>query len=205
MQRSWNRDLAQEILVQRSCTSGPTGSWCTHPDREISRKRSAYRDLAQVVLQDPDAEILARKKSAHRDPVRQDPVEEILTQTSCTRDPHTPILHQCSCGILLRRSWRKHLAQEILIHRSCTSGALEAPDTAQASCTRDPHTVILHKSAYRILVRRSWQGHLAQETPIERSCIQDPAEEILPQTSCIRDPHTPILHQCSYRILLRRS
>ena len=34
------RIIHTEILKQRSCTSGPTGSW--------------YRDLAQVVLEDPD-------------------------------------------------------------------------------------------------------------------------------------------------------
>ena len=89
MQRSWKRDLAQEILVQRSCTSSLTGSWCRDRDTETL----IYRDLAQVVIQDPDA--------------------EILTQRSYTRDPHREILHKWSYRILLRRSWRKHLAQEM--------------------------------------------------------------------------------------------
>ena len=50
--------------MQRSFASGPTGSCCRHPDREIvhkMHKRSAYRDLAQVDIQDPDAEILTQR------------------------------------------------------------------------------------------------------------------------------------------------
>ena len=41
LQRSWCGHFAQEILIQRSCAYGPTGSSCKDPD---------YRDLAQVVL-----------------------------------------------------------------------------------------------------------------------------------------------------------
>ena len=190
MQRSWQRDLAQEIHIQRSCTRGPTGSWCRHPAREILDKRSTYRALAQEVLQDPDA--------------------DILTERSWTRDPHTEILHKRSYRILMQRSWQRDLAQEIHIQRSCTSGptgswcrepdreildkrssyrdlaqvVLEAPHTdipTQTSCTRDPHTEILHKwSYYRILAQRSWK-------------------------SDTRDPHTEILHKWSYRILMQRS
>ena len=87
MQRSRYRDLAQEIRIQRSCASGPTGSWRRDPDRKILDNGSAYRDFAQVVLQDPDA--------------------EILTERSGTKDPHTQILHKWSYMILLRRLSRK--------------------------------------------------------------------------------------------------
>ena len=73
--RSWYRDLAQvglydpdtvgqKILLQRSCTSAPTGSWYkwSKVHTEILKQRSCtsgptgswYRDLAQVVLEDPD-------------------------------------------------------------------------------------------------------------------------------------------------------
>ena len=85
-----------DALVQRSCASGPTGSCCRHPDREILHKRFAYRDLAQVAL--------------------------------------------------LRKSWRRHLAQEILIHRSCAS-------SSTGFCW-------------------GYLKHLAQEIPIQRSCTR---------------------------------
>ena len=100
-------------------------------------KRSADRDLAQVVLQDPDA--------------------EILTERSCTRDPHyrdlaQVVLQDPGADIMTERSWTKDpqdLAQEVL----------QDPDAdimTEGSCTRDPHTVILHKwSYYRILAQRS--------------------------------------------------
>ena len=126
-----------------------TVSCCRHPDREILHKRSAYRDLAQVVLYwgDLDTDILR----------------------------NTPILHKCSSG----SCWGdlKHLAQEILIQRSCTRGPkgpwCKDPDTE--ICARDPHTVILHKWSYRrILVQRCWKRDLGQETRIQRSCTSGP-------------------------------
>ena len=79
--------LAAEIIVQtfscknpdtqisqRSSTSGPAGSWRRDHDRAISHKRSAHSDLAQVVLQDVDA--------------------DVPTKRSCMRDPHPQILHK---------------------------------------------------------------------------------------------------------------
>ena len=74
MQRSRHKNLAREMRIQRSCASGPTGSWRRDPDRKVVDNGSAYRDLAQVVLQDPD--------------------EDVLTERSCTRDSHTEILHK---------------------------------------------------------------------------------------------------------------
>ena len=89
MQRSWQRHLAQEILIQRSCTGGPRGSSYRHPDSNILHKRSSYSDLAQVVLlQDLGAEILKEryKRPAYRD-LAQVALEaadaEVLTKTSC--------------------------------------------------------------------------------------------------------------------------
>ena len=76
--------VAISDFIQRSCTRGPTESWCRDPDKEILHKRSPYRDLAQEVLQDPDA--------------------EILTGRSCTKDPHTEILHKRAYRILMQRS-----------------------------------------------------------------------------------------------------
>ena len=70
------KHLVQEILIQRFCTRSPTGSWRRHPDREILQKRSAYRDLAQVVIQDPDAVILTQRYA-----------QEIRIQRSCTSNP----------------------------------------------------------------------------------------------------------------------
>ena len=217
MQRSWQRDLAQEIHIQRSCTRGPTGSWCRHHDREILDKRSADRDLAQEVLQDPDA--------------------DIMTERSWTKDPHTEILHKWSYRILMQRSWQRDFAQEIRRQKSCTSGfaqvVIQDPDAeivAERSCTRDPHTEILHKRSYRILVQTSCQRDLGQEIHIQRSCTRGPTGswcrhpdreilhkrftyrdlaqvvlEILTEKSCTRDPHTEILHKRSYRILMQTS
>ena len=207
------RHLAQEIRIQRSCTSGHTRSWCRDPDREIRHKRSTYRDLAQAVRQDPEA--------------------DYMTERSCTRDPHTEILHKCPYRILgdpdtdiihkrssytdlaqvllqdsvveilntlRKRSWYRDLAQEVL----------QDPDAhiqTERSCTRHPHTEILHKWSYKILMQRFWHRNkhkrsayrdLAQVVPLRRFWHRH-------LESCTRDSHTPILHKCFYRILLRRS
>ena len=80
--------------------------------RGILHKRSAYRDLAQEVLQDPDADIMT-ERSWTRDPhayrdlaqeVLQDPDADIMTERSCTRDSHTEILHKKSYMILMQTS-----------------------------------------------------------------------------------------------------
>ena len=170
MQTAWQKKLAQEIRIHRSCTSGHTRPWC------------------------------------------------ILTPTSCTRDPHTPILHKCSYRILLRRSWHKHLGQEIRIQRSFTSGPT-------GSWCKPPG----RDFAQEIRIQRSWtsghtrarswcKGRYAQEARIQRSCTSGPtgscwgdlahrhlAQEILIQWSCTsgprgswyRDPDTDILHKRS--------
>ena len=195
--RHHDRDLAQEICRQRSCTKGPTGSWCRHHDREILHKRSADRDPAQEILQDPDA--------------------DIMTERSWTRDPHTEILHKWSYRILMQRAWQRDLAQEIHIQRSCTRGptgswcrhdreildkrsadrdlaqeALQDPDAdimTERSCTRDPPTEILHKWSYRILMQTLWQRDLAQEIRIQWSCTRGPTG------SWCRHPDKEILHK----------
>ena len=204
--RSWHRHLAQEILIHRSCTSaptgfcwgdlkhlareilvfgtnGPTGSWCRHPDREILHKRPAYRDLAQVVLQDPDA--------------------DIVTERSCTRDPHTPILRKCSyrilgdldTDILHKRSSYTDLAQEVL-----QDSAEEILNTLRKrSSYRDLAQVAIQDPDAEVLTQI-----YAQEIRVQSSCTSSHTEEVLTQTSCARDPHTPILRKCFYRILVRR-
>ena len=146
MQRSWKRDLAQEILVQRTCTRVPTGSWCRDPEREILDKRPADRDPQGSYIQDPDAEILAQKYA-----------QEICTQRSCTSsftgscwgDPDTDILHKRSSYSDLAQVGLRDPAEEIL---------------TQTSCTLDSHSEISHKGSYSILLRRSWQT----------SCTRDP-------------------------------
>ena len=168
LRRSWHRHLAQENLIQRSCKSGPTGSWCKDLDTDILRRdphteilhkcfhsillrRSWHRHLApEILIQwsctsapkgscwgDPNTDTLQR--SSYRDLAQvllQDPAEKILTHTSCTRNPHTPIYR-----ILPRSSWQTFwqidLAQEIRIQRSCTSGC------RRSSC-RDSDTEIWH-------------------------------------------------------------
>ena len=104
---SWYWDLAQvvlqdpgtsgkRILIQRSCTSGPTASWykwSTHGlDTRSWRQRSCTRGLAgtwkvswfaQVVLQDPETS--GPKGSSYRDPEteRYKWSKRILIQRSC--------------------------------------------------------------------------------------------------------------------------
>ena len=154
-------------------------------------KRSAYRDLAQAVLQ------------------LQAPDANILTQRSCARDPHTEILHKRSAyrdlaqvvvqdpdaEILTQR-----YGQEIRIKRSCTSSPTEEVLT-QTSCA-DLAQVLLQDYAEEIF---NTTLRYAQEIRIQRSCTSSPTEEILTQTSGTRGPHTPILRKCFYRIPLRRS
>ena len=215
MQTSSQRDLAQEIRIQRSCARGPTGSWCRDPDREILHKRSAYRDLAQEVLQDPDADIM-----------------------TCTRDPHREILRKRSCRILMQRSWQR----DQVLHKRSSYGDLAQEviqdsdaDKTERSCTRDPQTEILHKRSYWILMQASWQRDLGQKILIRRTCtsgptgswcrdpdrailhkrstyrdlaqevLQDPDADIMTERSWTRDPQTEILHKWSYRILMQRS
>ena len=188
------QDLGADIQAERSCTrdpqteilhGGPTRSGCRHPDKEILRKRSAYRGLAQVVLQDLGAEIRTerswtrdkrsdheqvllqdrstntlRKRSSYTDLAQvllQDPAEEILTQTSCARNSHTVILH----------------------------AALEAPDTqipTQTSCTRDPHIV-------------------SASGPTTGSWRRDPEREILDKRPAYRE----ILRKWPERLLMQKS
>ena len=101
-------------------------------------KRATYRDLAQEVLQDPDADIMTERSWT------RDPQTEILHKCSfrilgdLDKDPHTPILHKC----------KNHAqAQEILIQSSCTSGP-------RGSSYRRPDSDILHKrSSYSDLAQ----------------------------------------------------
>ena len=176
MQTSWQRDLGQKILIQTSCTSGPTGfwscrrdpqteilhkwfctsghtrSWCTHHDREILHKRFAYRDLAQEVPEDPDAEIqrswhrhLIQKRSSYTD------LAQVLLQDSAEE-----IYRDLARVVIMRRSWHRHLAQEeSRIFRSCTSGP-------RGCWCRNPDRDILQKWYYRILMQSFWHGDLAQ-------------------------------------------
>ena len=91
-QRSWKRDLGQEIRRQRSCASGITGSWRRDPDINTLHKRSSYTDLSQAPLQDP-------RRSWHRHLA-----QEILIQWSCTS----------SQRLLMQKSRQRHLAEVVL-------------------------------------------------------------------------------------------
>ena len=198
MQTSWN--LAQEIRRQRFCTRGPTGSWCRHHDRENLHKRSADRDLAQEVLQDPDA--------------------DIMTERSWTRDPHTEILHKWSywgnldtetlhkrssyrdlarevlLRILMQTSWQRDLAEEILTHLAQVvlqdpAAYPEREIMRKRSADRDLAQVLLQDFAeeiYRdlaqvVILRRSSCRDIVQEV------LQDPDADILTKRSCTRDTH----------------
>ena len=116
----------QRTLIQRSCTSGPTGSWYKWSKRILIQRSWArsctsattYRDLAQVVLQDPNTS------------GPKDPDTEILYKWSykiliqvVQNDPHTGILRQRSCTSATTGSWYKWSKRiRILKQRSCTSG-----------------------------------------------------------------------------------
>ena len=130
---------SNRIPIQRSCTSGRTGSW------HKRSKEPWYRDLVQVVLQDPDTS--GPKGSSYRDPERD--LALVLL--------HTEILHKWSYRIPTQA------VQRILIQRSCTSGPTRSwykwskmiliqrswnRDLAQVA-VQDPHREILHKWSYR--------------------------------------------------------
>ena len=113
----------------------------------------------------------------------------------------------------MQRAWKRDLAQEIRIQRSCTSSPTEEILT-RTSCTRDPHTPILHKCSYRSLLRRSWHRHLAQEIPIQWSCAsgpttgswcRDPARETLDKRPAYRDLAQVALEAADAEILKKTS
>ena len=212
--------LVQEILIQRSCTRGPTGCWCRHPDREILHKRSADRDLAQVLLRilgDLDTDILHKRphtpilhKCSYR--ILGDLDTDILHKRSSytdlaqvvLQDPAEQIYRDFAQVVLLRRSWHRHLAQEIVIHRSCTSAStgfcwgdlqhLAQEVRIQISRTRGPTGSWRRHPDREILHKRSSYRDFAQEV------LQDPDADIMTERSCTRDPQTEVLHKCSYRI-----
>ena len=154
IQTSWQRDLAQEIHIQRSCTSGHTRSWrrvlTQRYAQEIRvQQRSCTSSPVGSCWGDLDTDILHKRSSYTDLPVLlQDPGEEIL-------------------DTLLKRSSYRDLPQEVP----------QDPDAkflTQRSCARDHHTEILHKRSYRTLMPRSWHRHLAQEFRIQSSCTSGP-------------------------------
>ena len=103
MQTSWQRDLAQEIRVQKSCASGHTRSWCR------------------------DSEILTQRYA-----------QEIRIQRSCTSGPTGFCWGDLDTDILHKRSWYTDLAQVLLQD--------PAEETlTQTPCARGPVPEILHK------------------------------------------------------------
>ena len=177
------------ILIQRSRTSAPIGSWYSGPKdlaTEILHKCS-YRILIQVVQRIIHTESL-KQRSCTSCPtgswyrylaqvVLEDPDtvgQKILTE----------ILYKCSYRILIQ------VVQRILTQRSCTScptGSwyrdlaqvrLQDPDTVgqkillQRSCTSAP-TGSWYKRSKGSCTQRSWNRDLAQVVS------QDPDTEIL--------------------------
>ena len=133
------RIIHTEILKQRSCTSCPTGSW--------------YRDLAQVVLEDPT----------------EDP------DTSGPKASWYEILCKWSYRILMQVVQKDTYTE--MIKRSCTSAnAGSRCKWPKGSSHRGPETEILHKLSHRILIQRSHTS-----APIGSWCSgpKDPAAEIL--------------------------
>ena len=195
---SWDRDLTSgptgswykwskrmRILKQRSCTSGPTGS--------------SYRDLAQVVFQDPDRS--GRKGSWNRDLAQvllkdntsgpkeilnseRQVIKRSLKQRFCTSGA-TRFWYKWSKRILTQRSsnssrtsgwkgsWYKW-SKRILIRRFCTSGPTgwsykSLKRILMQVVEQEPDTEILHKWSKRIMIQ------VVQKNPhtailIQRSC-----------------------------------
>ena len=132
-----------------------------------------------MAIQDPDAEILTQRYGQEmrvRD-LAQSPAEEILTQTSCTRDLHTLICISAPTGFCWGNL--KHLAQEII----------------QRSCARSAYTEILRKWSYKILMQRSCASGSTG------SWRREPEREILDK----RSAHTETLHKWSDGILTQTS
>ena len=198
MQTSWQRDLAQEVHIERSCTSGPTtGSWRRDPEREILDKRPAYRDPAQVVLLRRSwRRQLAQKILIHRSCTSAPTVfcwgdlkhlaQQILIQSSCTRGPTGSWCRHHDREIFDKRSADRDLGQEIRANRSCTSAPRILCASAPTASCWDPEREILDKRpAYRDLA----------EVALEAADA-----EILTKTSCRsgsagfwrRDPDTDL-------------
>ena len=208
------------ILIQRSRTSAPIGSWYSGPKdlaTEILHKCS-YRIQMQVVQRIIHTEIL-KQRSCTSCPtgswyrylaqvVLEDPDtvgQKILTE----------ILYKCSYRILIQ------VVQRILTQRSCTScptGSwyrdlaqvrLQDPDTVgqkillQRSCTSAP-TGSLYKRSKGSCTQRSWNRDLAQVGP-RGSWYRDLAQVVLevPDTSSPKASWYEILCKWSYRILIQ--
>ena len=177
------------ILIQRSRTSAPIGSWYSGPKdlaTEILHKCS-YRIQMQVVQRIIHTEIL-KQRSCTSCPTGS--WYRYLAQV-VLEDPDTvghkiltEILYKCSYKIVIQ------VVQRILTQRSCTSRPtgswyrdlaqvrLQDPDTVgqkillQRSCTSAP-TGSWYKRSKGSCTQRSWNRDLAQVVS------QDPDTEIL--------------------------
>ena len=122
-------------MLVKSSTSGPTGSCGRDPDREIFHERSAYRDLAQVVIQDPDPEII-------------DLAQEIRRQRSCTSSPTEEIYRDLAQKILIHAQALLQDSAEDIFNTLCKRSSYR--DLAQ-EVLQDPDaditTEILHKKS----------------------------------------------------------
>ena len=198
MGRDWilirvvQKDPDTQILIQRSSTSGTTGSkykWSKkvvlqHPEEDPGSRYNwskkgpdtsrfliqrsctsgrSYRILVQVVQKDPNTEILHRWSY---------PI-----QGSWYRDPETEVLHKWSYKILIKVV-EEDPHTEILGQRSCTSGPT-------GSWYSGP------KGSWYSGPERSWYGGFAQVV------LQDP-ETSVPKGSSYRDLATEI---CTSAIL----
>ena len=142
--------IRTEILRQRSCTSSPIQDPATSGPKRSTYRDPDDRDLAQVVLQEPekypdtvvpkspDTEIL--HKWSYRiliQAVQTDPHTEILKQrdTSGPKGAWNRDLAQVQDPDLIQRSWDRDLAQVLL----------QDPDTSgpKGSWYRDPATNVV--------------------------------------------------------------
>ena len=192
------------ILIQRSCTSGPTRSWI----------------LIQVIQKDPHTEIL--HKRSYRilvQVVQKGANTKILHKWSyriliqvVQKDPHTEILSQRSCTSGPTWScykWsKKILIQSSWRQRSWTSGLTGTWKGSWHSGAKRSW----YKRSKRILIQRSWNREIqvAQKRRLkQRACTSGPTgswphTEILRQRSCT-SATIGSWYKWSKRILIQRS
>ena len=210
--------LSHRILIQRSRTSAPTGSWYSGPKdpaTEILHKCS-YRILIQAVQRLMHTEILKQRSctscltgSWYRD------LAQVVLEVADTSSPKASwyeILCKWSYRILIQVVQKDPYTE--MIQRSCTSAnAGSWYKWPKGSSHRDPETEILHKLSHDLdtEISHKWAYTILIQWA-KRSCYRDLAQVLLqdpdtsgPKDHSHRDPETEILHKWSHRILIQRS
>ena len=180
MQSSWRRDLAREILVQKCCTSGSTAS-----EADIVTERSRPRDPLTEILREWSYKISVR--------------------SSWHRGMHKKIAYRDFAHVVPQRFWHRHFAEEILIHRSCTSAPTGPRQRDPKHVVQAPRAEILHQRSHRTLTQKCWHRDPAREIRrknILHKVIQGLDAEILAQK---KSAHRDFAQVVLQDICVRRS